>query len=289
MHFLLLPAANVATLLQNQDAAAPSRSCSAQRPVCRTARSLPQPRREDVLPLLFLRLVESQEPVQEALRGAVEPVRRPHGVGPGPRRGHRGAHLVCEHLRGRGLGFLSMGAGGRPVVEEMGGAHAALARPPAAAQGPSILFAWRGAMSELPARVLTVPTPRPLPGHDSRTQQANPATTHTTPAAHSHNSHLQHHPHHAMPPYTACNLHAHSPRAPLPTLPSSTPHWSKELMPQTKPDTATRCSYSASSWPSVKGVSSGSSRLSEGRLPAGVAGWGEEGCDSAVWSVCVRV
>ena len=51
------------------------------------------------------------------------------------------------------------------------------------------------------------------------------------------------------------------------TLPSSTPHWSKLLMPQRKPCTATRCSYSASSCPHVRGVSAGNSSDSDGRLP----------------------
>ena len=40
------------------------------------------------------------------------------------------------------------------------------------------------------------------------------------------------------------------------TLPSSTPHWSKESMFQTAPWTNTLCSYSAISWPSTDGVSS---------------------------------
>lgn len=32
------------------------------------------------------------------------------------------------------------------------------------------------------------------------------------------------------------------------TFPNSTPHWSKELIPQTKPSTAIRCSYIANNW-----------------------------------------
>jgi hypothetical protein len=44
-------------------------------------------------------------------------------------------------------------------------------------------------------------------------------------------------------------------------------------MPHTKPDTAIRCSYNASSCPMVKGVNAGSRRLIEGRLPEKVL-WG---------------
>ena len=51
------------------------------------------------------------------------------------------------------------------------------------------------------------------------------------------------------------------------TLPSSTPHWSKEHTFHTKPSTDVRCSYRASSCPVVYASSRGSSRESEGRLP----------------------
>ena len=40
------------------------------------------------------------------------------------------------------------------------------------------------------------------------------------------------------------------------TLPSSTPHWSKESICQIVPWVNTLCSYSATSWPSTRGVSS---------------------------------
>ncbi len=52
------------------------------------------------------------------------------------------------------------------------------------------------------------------------------------------------------------------------SLPSSTPHWSNESIPQTPPWVNTLCSYSATSGPSVRGVS-GSARITfVGRLPA---------------------
>jgi hypothetical protein len=40
-------------------------------------------------------------------------------------------------------------------------------------------------------------------------------------------------------------------------LPSSTPHWSKLLIPRITPSTKTRCSYNAMIAPKVKGSSSG--------------------------------
>jgi hypothetical protein len=51
------------------------------------------------------------------------------------------------------------------------------------------------------------------------------------------------------------------------TLPSSTPHWSKLLMPQTEPLTNTRCSCSAISAPRLAGVRASSSKKVLGRLP----------------------
>ena len=43
--------------------------------------------------------------------------------------------------------------------------------------------------------------------------------------------------------------------SPASALPSSTPHWSKELMPHNAPLVKTRCSYIATSAPSDRGVS----------------------------------
>ena len=51
------------------------------------------------------------------------------------------------------------------------------------------------------------------------------------------------------------------------TLPSSTPHWSKLLMPHSAPLTNTRCSCRAISAPSDVGVSASSNRKVLGRLP----------------------
>ena len=53
-------------------------------------------------------------------------------------------------------------------------------------------------------------------------------------------------------------------------LPSSTPHWSHELMSQMKPCTAVRCSYRLSICPVVNAVSCGKSRLMLGRFPGKV-------------------
>src|SRR5690606_5414569 len=47
----------------------------------------------------------------------------------------------------------------------------------------------------------------------------------------------------------------------LSALPNSTPHWSKELMPHKAPLTKVRCSYSATSAPNDRGVSSSSTRV----------------------------
>ena len=54
------------------------------------------------------------------------------------------------------------------------------------------------------------------------------------------------------------------------TLPSSTPHWSKLLMPQSAPLANTRCSYSAISAPRLAGVSSFEQQEVLGRLPGKV-------------------
>ena len=51
------------------------------------------------------------------------------------------------------------------------------------------------------------------------------------------------------------------------SLPSSTPHWSKLLIPQTTPCTKTMCSYRAISWPSTAGVSVSARIVVLGRLP----------------------
>ena len=53
-------------------------------------------------------------------------------------------------------------------------------------------------------------------------------------------------------------------------LPSSTPHWSKLLMPHSAPLVKTRCSYSAISAPRLRGVSCSSSSVVLGRLPGKV-------------------
>mmetsp|Transcript_31668 Transcript_31668/g.51111 ORF Transcript_31668/g.51111 Transcript_31668/m.51111 type:complete len:200 (-) Transcript_31668:1211-1810(-) len=57
------------------------------------------------------------------------------------------------------------------------------------------------------------------------------------------------------------------------TLPSSTPHWSKLLIPHTKPSTTVRCSYIANNWPSTYAFNCGKRRLEEGRLPVNTL-WG---------------
>jgi hypothetical protein len=54
------------------------------------------------------------------------------------------------------------------------------------------------------------------------------------------------------------------------TLPSSTPHWSKELTSQITPWVNTLCSYRAVSWPSTDGVSSGARMVLVGRFPGKV-------------------
>ena len=51
------------------------------------------------------------------------------------------------------------------------------------------------------------------------------------------------------------------------TLPSSTPHWSKLLMPHSAPLVNTRCSYSARKAPSASGVSFSNTKKVLGRLP----------------------
>merc|ERR550537_1530574 len=51
------------------------------------------------------------------------------------------------------------------------------------------------------------------------------------------------------------------------TLPSSTPHWSKELMPQIAPCTAVRCSKRARICPVVRASSLEKSSEDDGRLP----------------------
>ena len=50
-------------------------------------------------------------------------------------------------------------------------------------------------------------------------------------------------------------------------LPCSTPYWSKLLMPHSAPWTTVWCSYSATSWPSTDGDSSGAMITVDGRLP----------------------
>ncbi len=52
------------------------------------------------------------------------------------------------------------------------------------------------------------------------------------------------------------------------TLPSSTPHWSNESMPQITPCVNTLCSYSATSAPSTCGVSTSARITFVGRLPS---------------------
>ena len=54
------------------------------------------------------------------------------------------------------------------------------------------------------------------------------------------------------------------------TLPSSTPHWSNELIFQMVPWTKTLCSYSAMSLPSFSGVSRSARIELVGRLPSKV-------------------
>src|SRR5574337_209586 len=56
-------------------------------------------------------------------------------------------------------------------------------------------------------------------------------------------------------------------RSPASALPSSTPHWSKLLIPHSAPLTKTRCSYSAISAPSDRGVNRSSTSVVLGRLP----------------------
>jgi hypothetical protein len=51
-------------------------------------------------------------------------------------------------------------------------------------------------------------------------------------------------------------------------LPSSTPHWSNELMLQIVPWVKTMCSYSATSLPRTSGVSRGARMVLDGRLPS---------------------
>jgi hypothetical protein len=68
------------------------------------------------------------------------------------------------------------------------------------------------------------------------------------------------------PPPSSAALPAPGRMPPASCLPSSTPHWSKGLMPQKAPRQATLCSYSATSAPSASGVSAGSRiRRSAGR------------------------
>ncbi len=55
-------------------------------------------------------------------------------------------------------------------------------------------------------------------------------------------------------------------------LPSSTPNWSKELMFQIQPSTATECSYIASRRPRERGVSWFIRIVVEGRLPGKLRG-----------------
>ncbi len=57
------------------------------------------------------------------------------------------------------------------------------------------------------------------------------------------------------------------------TFPSSTPHWSKLLIPQIAPWTSTLCSYRAISCPSTDGDSRGHRIVVEGMLPGKVR-WG---------------
>ena len=57
------------------------------------------------------------------------------------------------------------------------------------------------------------------------------------------------------------------------TLPSSTPHWSKEPIPQTVPWVKTLCSYSATRAPSVCGVSFSARITLVGRFPSNTR-WG---------------
>src|SRR5919201_6047047 len=52
------------------------------------------------------------------------------------------------------------------------------------------------------------------------------------------------------------------------TLPSSTPHWSNESTSQIAPWVNTLCSYSATSLPSVSGVSRSARMVFEGRFPS---------------------
>ena len=51
-------------------------------------------------------------------------------------------------------------------------------------------------------------------------------------------------------------------------LPSSTPHWSNESIPQIVPWTNTLCSYSATSDPSIRGVRRFTRITDVGRLPS---------------------
>jgi MFS family permease len=59
-------------------------------------------------------------------------------------------------------------------------------------------------------------------------------------------------------------------RAVASVLPSSTPHWSKELTPHSTPCVSTLCSYAATSCPSVRGVSADTRSVLLGRLPGNV-------------------
>src|SRR5262245_12885140 len=72
------------------------------------------------------------------------------------------------------------------------------------------------------------------------------------------------------------------------TLPSSTPHWSNESTSQMMPCVNTLCSYSATSLPSVSGVSRSARIVFEGRLPRKTR-WGttRSGVPSAL--TCSRV
>ena len=55
-------------------------------------------------------------------------------------------------------------------------------------------------------------------------------------------------------------------------LPSSTPHWSNESMPQIAPSVITLCSYAATSAPSVRGVELVGEQHLDGRLPGHARG-----------------
>src|ERR1019366_2157164 len=72
------------------------------------------------------------------------------------------------------------------------------------------------------------------------------------------------------------------------TLPSSTPHWSNESMLQIVPWVNTECSYSATSLPSVSGVSSSAMMMFDGRLPSNTrCGTSQSGVPSAFTSSAV--